>query len=452
MTPFKPTDRGTLYLLPPSLEDWLPEDHLARFVVEVVGKLNLSAITGAYQNGGSLAYHPAMLLSLLFYGYATGVYSSRKIEQATYDSIAFRYLAGNEHPDHDTLATFRRRFLVEIRTLFTQTLVLAHEMKLLKVGLVALDGTKVHANASRHSALSWGHATKLEVQLKAEVAELLRLAEQADQSREPTGFSLPDELQRRQDRLAVLERAKATIDARAKQRFEKERADHEATVAKRREKEKRTGRKAKGDEPKPPQPGPRPKDQVNLTDEESRIMPVSGGGFEQAYNAQAIVAEDSLLVLTTDVTQAPNDKEQIAPALEQLVHLTPLLGRADALLADAGYFSAANVEAVETAQIMPLISPGREPHHPHWRERFKEPEGDPVDDTPVGRMRHRLKTLAGRALYAKRKHTVEPVFGIIKHAMRFRQFLLRGLEKVTGEWNLVCLAWNLRRMAVLRGA
>lgn len=451
MKRFQPIDRGTGYLLPPNLEDWLPEDHLARFVADVVEQLDLRELTSQYRGGGALAYHPALLLGLLIYGYATGVHSSRKIEQATYDSIAFRYLAANSHPDHDTLASFRQRFLPQISGLFTQVLVLAREMKLLKLGRIALDGTKLHANASRHKALSHGHAVKLEAQLKAEVAELMRLAEQADRHERAQGADLPAELTRREERLARIAAAKAEIEARARQRFEQEQAAFEEDQARRQEKTKRTGKKPGGRPPQPPSPGPRPKDQVNLTDGESRIMPTSGGGFDQAYNAQATVAEGSLLVVTTDVTQSPVDVEQLATALRQLQDLEPLLERPEELLADAGYFSARNVETVEAAGITPLIAVGRQKHHEYWSERFTEPTGPP-EDTPVGRMRHRLKTLVGRAAYAKRKHIVEPVFGLIKRVMGFRQFSLRGISKVQGEWNLVCLAWNLRRLATLRMA
>lgn len=448
---FQPIDRGTGYLLPPNLEDWLPEDHLARFVVDVVEQLDLRDLTSQYRGGGAAAYHPALLLGLLIYGYATGVHSSRKIEQATYDSIAFRYLAANTHPDHDTLASFRQRFLPQISGLFTQVLVLAREMKLLKLGRIALDGTKLHANASRHKALSHGHAVKLEAQLKKEVAELMQLAEQADRHERAQGADLPAELSRREERLARIAAAKAEIEARARQRFEKEQAAFEADQARRQEKAKRTGRKPGGRPPQPPSPDPQPKDQVNLTDAESRIMPTSGGGFDQAYNAQATVAEGSLLVVTTDVTQSPVDVGQLAPALQQLQELEPLLERPGELLADAGYFSARNVETIEAAGITPLIAVGRQKHHEHWRERFTEPEGPP-EDTPLGRMRHRLKTKVGRDSYAKRKHIVEPVFGLIKRVMGFRQFSLRGLSNVKGEWNLVCLAWNLRRLATLRMA
>ena len=308
MSNFRPIDRQTPYLLPPSVEDWLPERHLARFVVEIVDQLDLSAMSKAYRGSGSASYHPRLLLGLLVYGYATGVFSSRKLERATYDSVAFRFVAANQHPDHDTIAAFRRRFLKEIEALFVKILLLAREMGLLKLGTVGLDGTKVHANASKHSALSYEHAGKIEAQLKAEVAELLAKAEAADQADLPDGMSIPDELARREERLKKIAEAKAKIEARAKERYERELAEHEAKLAAREAKEKATGKKPGGKPPAPPAEGPSPSDQVNLTDEESRIMPVSGGGFEQCYNAQAVVAEGSLLVVASDVTQAPNDK------------------------------------------------------------------------------------------------------------------------------------------------
>lgn len=450
MSHFRPIDRKTAYLLPPSVEDWLPEDHLARFVVEVVDGLDVSRLAKAYAGRGSAAYHPALLLSLLVYGYATGVFSSRKIERATYDSVAFRFIAAGSHPDHDTLATFRRRFLDELAGIFVQVLEMAQEMKLLKLGTVSLDGTKVHANASRHSALSHGHLEKIEAQLKAEVQELLALAEQADRADVPDGVSLPAEIKRREDRLNAMAAAKAKIEARAKERFEREQAAYEAKVAQRDAKAKETGKKPGGKPPKPPAPGVQATEQINLTDEESRIMPVAGGGFEQAYNAQAAVDAGSLLVVAAAVTQAANDKEQVVPMLAQLAALPERLGKVDQLLADTGFCSGKNVAACEQSAIEPLIALARDEHHAGWRERFTEPAPLPADATPMARMAHRLKTKAGRAAYALRKQTVEPVFGIIKSVLGFRQFLLRGLDQVTGEWRLVCLAWNLKRLAVLR--
>jgi transposase len=450
MRRFRLIDRETDYLLPPSVQDWLPESHLARYVVDVVEGLDLSAIEGAYAGRGSDAYHPALLLSLLIYGYATGTHSSRKIERATYDSLAFRFIACDQHPDHDTLANFRRRFGKEFAAVFVQVLQLARENQLSRFGTVSLDGTKIHANASRHSALSYGHAQRLEAQLKAEVQEMLALAEAADQSTVPDGVSLPEEIKRREDRLAAIARAKAVIEARAKARDELEQAEYQARLAKREAKQKATGKKPGGKPPKPPQAGPRAGDQVNLTDEDSRIMKVPGGGFDQCYNGQAVVDTESMLILAQYVTQAGNDKEQVEPTLAALQTLPDEWSAPQTLLADTGYFSAKNVEACVAASIEPLIAVGRDEHHSAWRERFEEPAALPEPASGVEQMKHALKTKDGRAAYALRKQTVEPVFGIIKSVMNFRQFLLRGLAHVSHEWTLVCLAWNFKRMAVLR--
>lgn len=450
MSNFIVTDRKTDYLLPPSVDDWLNEDHLARYIVEVVDQLDLSRLTRQYAGRGSKAHHPATLLSILIYGYCTGVFSSRRLERATYDSVAFRYLAAGTHPDHDTLATFRRRFFGEFSELFVQVLELAREMKLLKLGNVCLDGTKIQANASRHSALSHGHIEKLETQLQAEVQELLALAEKTDQADVPDGIDLPAEIRRREDRLAAMADAKTKIAARAEERYQREKPEYDAKLTKRTEKEKTTGKKPGGKPPAAPRPGPKDSDQINLTDEESRMMPVSGGGFEQTYNAQAAADTETMLVVATGLTQAPNDKEQVKPMLETLVAQNLRLGKITGLIADTGFCSETNITACETAGITPLIAVAKENHHPNWRERHSEPPALPENATPVQTMAHRLKTKAGRALYALRKQTVEPVFGIIKSVMGFRQFSLRGLTKVSGEWTLVCLAWNLKRLAVLR--
>src|SRR6202453_3356816 len=437
MSNFRAIDRKTRYLLPPSLDEWMPEKHLARFIGEVIDELDLGRMSGAYRGTGSASYHPRMLLSLLVYGYATGVFSSRKLERATWDSVAFRYIAGGEHPDHDTIATFRRRFLKDIEKLFVDVLRLAREMGVLKMGTIGLDGTKIHANASRHSALSYEQSGKIEAQLKAEVADLMAKAETADKADIPDGMSIPDELARREERLRKIKEARATIEARAKERHAREMAEHEAKMAAR-------GKKPGGKPPAPPVEGPLPKDQVNLTDEDSRIMPVAGGGFDQGYNAQAAVAAGSLLVVATDVVQAPNDKQQVEPMLEKIEALPEELGGVEHLLADHGYFSAGNVEACEKADIEPVIAMGRQPHHPPLSERR--------NPTPFEARAYRLNTPAGRALYARRKQTPEPVFGIIKSVLGFRQFSLRGLDKVRGEWSLVTMAWNLKRMFVLAPA
>jgi transposase len=452
MKNFCPVDRDTGFLMPPSVDEWLPERHLARFVVEVIASLDLRAMTGRYRGCGEASYHPAVLLGMLVYGYATGVFSSRKLERASYDSVAFRFVAANQHPDHDTIAVFRRRFLKPIEALFVEILQLAREMGVLKLGTIALDGTKIHANASRHSALSYEHAGKIEAQLQAEVAALMAKAEAADQADVPDGMSIPDELARREQRLAEIARARGIIEARAKERHAREQAEYEAKMAARDAKAAATGKKPGGRPPTPPVAEPSPADQVNLTDEESRIMPVPGGGFEQCYNAQAAVAAGSLLVVATDVVQASNDKQQVVPMLAKLDALPEELGAIETLLADNGYFSEANVQACAAAEIDPLIAMGRQPHHPPLAERFAPAPPPPDNPTPVEAMAHRLKTPEGRALYALRKHTPEPVFGIIKSALGFRQFLLRGLDNVRGEWNLVTMAYNVKRLFALAAA
>lgn len=306
----------------------------------------------------------------------------------------------------------------------------------------------VKANASKHKALSHGHIEKLEAQLREEVQMLLAKAEATDREELPDGWDLPAELARREARLNALAEAKAEIEARAKARFETEQREYEAKVA-RREAQRRAGKPPRGKDPQPPEAGPREKDQVNLTDEESRIMPVSGGGFDQAYNVQAAVDTTTLLVLATGVTPQTNDKQQIEPMLEALGRLPASLGRIDSAAMDNGSFSAANVQACLDREIEPLIALGREAHHLPLAERFGPDAPEPDTANPVVRMAWRLKTKAGRALYATRKATVEPVFGIIKQVMGFRQFSLRGLAAVAGEWTLVTLAFNFKRMHAL---
>ena len=323
-------------------------------------------------------------------------------------------------------------------------------MNILKIGKISIGGTKIKANASKHQALSWGHACKLEKQLKEEVDSLLRQAEQADQSTIPDGMSIPEELERREKRLEAIAKAKREIERRAEERYEKEKAEHEAKLAERERKAQESGKKSRGKTPKAPEPGVRDRDQVNLTDEESRIMPVSGGGFMQAYNAQASVDLDTMLIVGVHVTQNTNDKLEIQPALDELNKLPATLGKIIEATADAGYFSATNVGFCEGADIIPYIAAGRESHNQSPADRFSEPEPIAKDADAVTQMKHRLKTKEGKALYAQRKCTVEPVFGIIKSVMGFRQFLLRGIENVRGEWDLVSIAWNLKRLNVLR--
>src|SRR6266849_2765196 len=450
-TRFKAVDRETPYLLPPSVQDWLPEEHLARFVVEVVSKLDLHELKMPYTGVGSEAFNPEMLLALLFYGYATGVMSSRKLEHATYDSLAFRYIAANTHPDHDTIANFRKQFLKQLEPLFVQILLVARMMGLFKLGKISLDGSKVQANASKHSAMSWGHAVELEQQLKQEVARLMAMAEAADAA-VPEGMDIPEELKLREVRLAAIAEAKAKLEQRAAERHAAEQAEYEAKKEKR-EASRAAGKTPRGPEPKAPEPGVRNSDQINLTDEESRIMPGSGGkNFQQAYNAQAGVDTETMLVVTAHVTQHANDKLEVEPTLKALEQLPETLGKVGALLGDTGYRSERNTKLCHAANTTPYIAGSRESHHPPVEQRFTEPPALAPDADVVQAMDHRLATMEGRAIYAQRKSTVEPVFGIIKSVLGFRQFHLRGLDAASGEWTLVTMAWNLKRLFNLKSA
>lgn len=451
MNRFKPIKRDINYLFPPSMNDWLPEHHLARFVVEIVEQLDLQPLERAYGTSGSWPFHPALLLSILVYGYATGVFSSRKLENATYDSVAFRFVAADQHPDHNTLNTFRKRFLPEIEGLMVQVLIIARTLGVLNLGNIALDGSKIKANASKHSALSYGHIKKLEEQLQEEVKKLMELAAAADNEKIPDGMNLPAEIARREDRIRAIAKAKTKIEERAKERFEQEQSEYQDKLDQRAAKAQESGKKPRGKAPVAPLEGAQDQDQINLTDEQSRIMKVSGGGFDQCYNGQIAVDMNSLLIVTTNTVQACNDKQQVEPILDQLQALPVALGTPDHLVADTGYFSAANVNACRARDITPLIALQREQHHPDPLARFTEPAALQADATATMVMRHLLLTLAGRALYAQRKCTVEPVFGIIKAVLGFRQFSLRGLENVKGEFNLVAMAWNLKRMFVLSG-
>ncbi|WP_333876659.1 IS1182 family transposase [Methylobacter sp.] len=447
MSRFIQFDRSQQYLLPPSVDEWLPKGHLARFIVEVIDQLDLSKLTRRYSGSGSAAYQSAMMLALLVYGYASGTFSSRKIERATYDSVAFRFIAANHHPDHDTLAHFRKTFLVEMEDLFVQVLSLAQAMKLVKLGQISLDGTKIKANASKHKALSHGHIEKLEAQLREEVQTLLKKAADVDQEELADGIDLPAEVARREDRLKALTEAKAKIAERVKERDEQAQKDYQEKLA-RREALRVAGKKPRGKEPKAPEIGPQAKDQINLTDEESRIMP-SANGVVQGYNAQAAVDVDSMLVVATTLTQHTNDNQQVEPMLSELKAVQDKLGKPETLLADNGYFSKDNIQACVDHKITPLIALGRQIHHLPLEQRLTPDAPEPEAADPLVKMAWKLKTQSGRALYGKRKSTVEPVFGIIKQVLGFRQFSLRGLDAVTGEWKLVTMAFNLKRMHVL---
>ena len=457
MTPksrrFKTVDYEAALKMTITMEDALPPDHMARFVVEVIAELDLSSCYEHYGKRGGPAYAPEILLGLLFYGYATGVFSSRKIERATYESLPFRFIAGGLHPDHSTIADFRKTFLPEIEALFVQILLYAQVLGVLKLGNVSLDGTKIHADASKHKAVSHQRLLELEAQLRQEVAELLLLGEQADQgeSELPAGMVLKDEIVLREARLLKLAEAKAVLEARAQERYEAERAEYAAKMRVREEKARQTGRKPRGRAPKPPTPGPREKDQYNFTDPSSRIMKNSTDqGFDQHYNAQVATDQTSLLIVANTLSNHPNDKRELLPTLDAIA---PTLGKPRSVSSDNGYFSEENIAAAEKLKIDPYIATGRGAHHKSWQTYFaQQPAPPPEDANPKEKMAYKLRTDIGKAIYRLRKCTVEPVIGIVKEVLGFRQFSLRGLTKAAGEWCLVCLAWNLKRMHVLLAA
>jgi transposase len=430
------------------IDDCLPPDHLARFIVGMIAILDLSTIYTHYGPVGGEPYAPEVLLGLLIYGYATGVFSSRKIEQGTYESLPFRFIAGGLHPDHDTLANFRKTFLAEFVAVFVQVLVVAHELGYLKLGHISLDGSKIHADASKSKAVSYGYLAKLEQRLQAEVAELVRLGEKADAGDLPEGLNLEAEIGMRQERLLNLAQARAVLEAWAQARYELEQAEYEAKMRAREERAKQTGRKAGGRAPKPPVPGPRDKDQYNFTDPDSQIMKNSTNkGFDQHYNAQAAVDQQSLLIVAPTLSNHPVDTNEAIPTIDAI---PAQLGKPKAAAMDRNYFSPTNIKEFEARGIEPYIATGREPHHRNWRQFFAQaPEPPSEQASPMVKMAYKLQTDIGQAIYRLRKCTVEPVIGIIKEVMGFRQFSLRGLVAAAGEWCLVCLAYNLKRLHTL---
>ena len=445
---FKRADYAAILEQTVRLGDVLPPEHLARFVVDAVAQLNLRSIYGRYGTRGGQPYAPEILAGLLVYGYATGVFSSRKIEGATYEVLPFRYIAGNLHPDHDTIAHFRKTFLSEVQDIFVQVLLLAQVMGLLHLGNISLDGTKIHADASKSKAVSYKRLLELETQLRAEVAELFALAEQADQSALPAEMVIADEISRREAQVARLAEAKAVLEARAKERDAAEQAIYDAKVRAREEKAARTGRRPGGRAPTPPTPGARETDQYNFTDPDARIMKnPTNKGMEQHYNAQVAVEQESLLIVGCAVSNHPNDQHEADPTLDAI---PAAVGVPTAAALDTGYFSVANIAACERRGIEPYIATGRTGHHQGWQAHFAaQPAPPPAEASPKEQMAYKLQTEVGRAIYRRRKCTVEPVFGCLKEVLGFRQFSLRGLEAAAGEWCLLCLARNLKRLHVL---
>ena len=452
-------DRDTPLLLPPNLRDWVPADHLAHFVVDAVEAMDLRQVNVNTRGTGDEQYPPSMMLGLLIYSYATGTFGSRRIEQSTYDNVAVRFLTADTHPDHDTICTFRRENGPLLSQSFVKVLQLAQELKVLKVGqlTVSVDGSKVLANASKHAAVSYERAGKQIEQLELEVQQLLAKAEQADAMPLQEGLTIPEEITRRQERKAALAKARAEIEARAAARYAAELGEHEKKIAERQARKER-GESVGGKPPAPPRPAPGPTEQHNFTDPESRIMKAgSGQHFEQSFNAQAAVEVDSRLIVGQRVSQAPNDKQELVPTVKAI---PPEVGPIGAVLTDSGFYSESAVNQIEqtgagepsgTLVYAPLAKIG---HHRTVAdlEKKAEPEPPPAGASVSEVMRHRLKTASGKARYKLRQQTVEPVFGILKSALGFRQFLLRGVKKVSLEWELVCLAYNVRRLHTLGAA
>src|SRR5712691_9358177 len=419
---FRPYDPDQMLLLPPSLSDWVPEDHLARFVGDLVDTLDLSAIEDTYdEERGYPPYHPRMMTKVLLYAYCTGTYSSRRMAAKLHDSVAYRFLAAGNQPDFRTVSDFRKRHEEALSGLFEQVLRICRESGLVKLGRVAVDGTKIKANASKHKAMSYGRMTEKEAALKKEIREMFRQAEAIDREEDRRygpdrrGDELPEELARRETRLKKIREAKAALEAEARQKAAAEGKDPKAAT-------------------------PPAKTQRNFTDPESKIQKTNDG-FIQGYNAQIAVDDAFQVIVAQHVTPAAPAVQQLQPAVASIEKA--LKTRPQSVLADAGYWSEENVRALEKKRIEPFVATGRQKHG----ERAPSPRGRPrMDMTLRERMARKLLTARGRKTYSRRKVIVEPVFGQIKQARRFRQFLRRGVQRVRHEWALVCTAHNVLKL------
>lgn len=439
-------------LLPPDLRAWVPEDDMVHFVIEAVEGMNLPTLKINRRGSGSEQYPPKMVLALLIYCYANGVFSSRRIERATWRDIAVRFLTGDTHPDHDTICRFRRENFEAVGQAFLQVLQLARAMGVLKVGTVSVDGTHIKANASKDRNVRYDRAGELDQQLQQDIADLLEQAERTDQRSDDGGQSMPPELARRQRLCAKMQQARRELEQRAQSRAEAERVDYEKKLA---EREERTGKRT-GPKPKPPKESPDDHEQINLTDADSRLMRKNKReGYTQSYNAQAAVdADGSQLILSGHVSTCASDANELAPAVRGIPES---VGQVSAVLADTGYVNTEAFERLEDDGLELYVSVSRNESQSARRYDYRpksvtEKPSKTVKNPRLLTMQEKLRTEAGRALYALRKQTVEPVFGIIKSVMGFRQFLLRGLEKVSGEWDLVCLAYNVKRLWALNPA
>ena len=445
---FKNIDRNIPLLLPADLRDWVAEDDLVHFVIAAVERLPLAKFQVNERGCGDEQYPPHVLLALLIYCYANGIFSSRPIERATYRDVAVRYLCADTHPDHDTICAFRRHNFEAFAAAFVDVLEMAHEMKLLKLGCVSVDGTQIKASASKDKNVTYERATQLRTQLRLDVQDLLQQAEQADHQ-DHDAQQLPKEIARRQQLLEKMDAACTQLEERAKARAKLERAEYERKLAAREE------RNGKGPAPKPPSEKPASDEQINLTDADAHLMRKSTReGYTQSYNAQAVVdADGTQLIVGQRVSTCVSDANQLIPTLQTI---PDTLGRPTKALADCGFANRAVFEELSAQAGAPelFVSVHREDAHAErrydYRPTDKRHQPRTITHPVLLAMAAKLKTPEGRAQYRRRACTVEPVFGIVKQVLGFRQFLMRGLAKVAGEWNLVCLAYNLKRLHTLR--
>ena len=439
-------DQGLL--LPPSLQDWLPANHLAFFISDAVNSFDLTAWEADYATdtgAGAPPFPPRMMLKVLLYGYSTGAFSSRKLQAKCVEDVAFRYLSAQLTPDFRSILKFRKRHLVRFADLFVQVVQLAQEAGLVKLGRIAIDGSKIKANASKHKAMSYKHMCEQIAKLEGEIQEILARAQAVDEAEDAAlgdydGYSLPDALSHRQQRLATIQAAKARLEQRARQRAQAEEKRREAEAKEREERDEKPKRYRKK-----PDPAPKAKEQENFTDPESRIMRDGATkGFIQGYNGQTAVDDTAQMIVAADLNNHASDSNELLPMLDATVENTGACPKET--LADAGYKSDANFEALKDWGTDAYIACGREAYDP----RIPCPESPPPHDaTNTECMSYKLKTKTGREKYKKRKHIVEPVFGWLKNVLGFRQLSLRGEANARAEWQLVCLSLNLRRMAAL---
>lgn len=433
---FRYIDRTKPIVIDADFSSVLSGESLARFIVDIVEELDVSNIEDTYSHIGNKSYPPNMMLSLLFYSYSQGIFSSRKIEQATSELIPVMFITHGISPDHTVIARFRKYFGKEIECMFSQILEIASSMDVFKLGDISLDGTKIGANASKNKALSHAYTIKLSKQIEEEIQKLMKASEEAG-GHDFGDLIIPDEIQNREDRLRKIKAAKLEIEARRKIKYDQEKQEYDDKQVIRAKKEKEQGRKLGGRKPIEPNPDPKPSDQVNLTDEESRIMPTPGGGFKQAYNAQAAVDMDSRLIVENHVSQNSNDKKELEPALDKIDQLPESLGKVKRAAVDSGYNSQSNKDIAADYKIDLHVPKGRQKHNNFLNNHVGN---QALSDREKERM----------DFYAKRKSTIEPIFGVIKSVIGFTKFSLRGIDAVTSEWSLVCIAYNLKRLCVLK--